>query len=121
MHLYVKDVDALNKRAIAAGATVEREIANQFYGDRSVTLTDPFGHRWFFATHVEDVARRDEAPRRSRDEGVGKLCVPPIGSGRVAIGIVACRQSKRTDDRRVNEVRAPRAAAAARWRSPTPS
>ena len=55
IHVYVPDVDALNARAIAAGATVEREIANQFYGDRSVTLSDPFGHRWFFATHVEDV------------------------------------------------------------------
>jgi PhnB protein len=64
IHIYVPDVDALNKRAIAAGATVEREIANQFYGDRSVTLTDPFGHRWFFATHVEDVAP-DEMKRRA--------------------------------------------------------
>ena len=64
IYIYVPDVDALNKRAIAAGATVEREIANQFYGDRSVTLTDPFGHRWFFATHVEDVAP-DEMKRRA--------------------------------------------------------
>jgi PhnB protein len=64
IHVYVPDVDALNERAIAAGATVEREIANQFYGDRSVTLGDPFGHRWFFATHVEDVAP-DEMKRRA--------------------------------------------------------
>ena len=64
IHIYVPDVDALNTRAIAAGATVEREIANQFYGDRSVTLSDPFGHRWFFATHVEDVAP-DEMKRRA--------------------------------------------------------
>jgi len=64
IHVYVPDVDALNERAIAAGATVEREIANQFYGDRSVTLSDPFGHRWFFATHVEDVAP-DEMKRRA--------------------------------------------------------
>jgi len=64
IHVYVPDVDALNARAIAAGATVEREIANQFYGDRTVTLGDPFGHRWFFATHVEDVAP-DEMKRRA--------------------------------------------------------
>jgi len=64
IHVYVPDVDALNERAIAAGATVEREIANQFYGDRTVTLGDPFGHRWFFATHVEDVAP-DEMKRRA--------------------------------------------------------
>jgi PhnB protein len=64
IHIYVPDVDALNTRAIAAGATVERAIADQFYGDRSVTLLDPFGHRWFFATHVEDVAP-DEMKRRA--------------------------------------------------------
>lgn len=56
IHVYVPDVDVLNQRAIAAGATVQRPIADQFYGDRSVTLGDPFGHRWFFATHKEDVS-----------------------------------------------------------------
>jgi PhnB protein len=64
IHVYVPDVDALNARAVAAGATVERPIADQFYGDRSVTLLDPFGHRWFFATHKEDVAP-DELKRRA--------------------------------------------------------
>jgi PhnB protein len=70
IHVYVPDVDALTKRAVAAGASVERPVADQFYGDRSVTLADPFGHRWFFATHVEDVApeelrRRAEAAMKS--------------------------------------------------------
>ena len=64
IHIYVPDVDALTQRAVAAGAIVERPLANQFYGDRSVTLKDPFGHRWFFATHVEDVAP-DELKRRA--------------------------------------------------------
>jgi PhnB protein len=63
IHVYVPDVDALAKHAVAAGATVERPIADQFYGDRSVTLADPFGHRWFFATHKEDVPPEELAKR----------------------------------------------------------
>ena len=55
IHLYVEDVDALAARAVAAGATVKRPVQDQFYGDRSVTLEDPFGHVWSFATHKEDV------------------------------------------------------------------
>ena len=54
--LYVEDVDAVTQQAIAAGAKVERPVQNQFYGDRSGTLVDPFGHRWSIATHVEDVS-----------------------------------------------------------------
>ena len=64
IYVYVADVDALNQRAIAAGASVERPIADQFYGDRSVTLRDPFGHRWFFATHKEDLSP-EELQRRA--------------------------------------------------------
>jgi PhnB protein len=56
IHVYVEDVDALVRRAVAAGAKLTRPVADQFYGDRSATLEDPFGHRWFFATHIEDVA-----------------------------------------------------------------
>jgi PhnB protein len=55
IHVYVEDVDALARRATAAGAKVLRPVADQFYGDRSVWLEDPFGHRWNFATHREDV------------------------------------------------------------------
>ena len=53
--IYVPDVDAAFARAIEAGATEERPVADQFYGDRSGTLVDPFGHRWMISTHVEDV------------------------------------------------------------------
>ena len=64
MHLYVEDVDAFTARAVAAGATLERPVADQFYGDRNATLKDPFGHRWFVSTHVEDVSP-DEIERRA--------------------------------------------------------
>jgi len=53
--LYMEDVDAVFARALTAGARTRREVANQFYGDRSGTLEDPFGHVWTVATHVEDV------------------------------------------------------------------
>ena len=53
--IYVKDVDAAFERAVKAGATVKKPLVNQFYGDRSGTITDPFGHQWTLATHVEDV------------------------------------------------------------------
>jgi PhnB protein len=68
--LYLESVDSVFERAIAAGATAQRAVANQFYGDRSGTLEDPFGHVWTIATHVEDVApeemqRRAEAAMKS--------------------------------------------------------
>ena len=53
--IYVPDVDAAFAQAIQAGATQERGVADQFYGDRSGTLVDPFGHRWMISTHIEDV------------------------------------------------------------------
>jgi PhnB protein len=53
--LYVDDVDAIHAKAIAAGATEERAPEDQFYGDRTASFLDPFGHRWHIATHVEDV------------------------------------------------------------------
>lgn len=65
LHLYVEDVDALVERAVQAGGTLERPVANQFYGDRGGMITDPFGHRWWIATHVEDVPP-DELERRSK-------------------------------------------------------
>ena len=61
--LYVPDVDAAVDRAVQAGATIERPLADQFYGDRVCTLVDPYGHRWFVATHVEDVST-EEMQRR---------------------------------------------------------
>jgi len=61
--LYVEDCDALFHQAVSAGATVERPLADQFYGDRSGTITDPFGHKWTLATHKEDVSP-EEMERR---------------------------------------------------------
>lgn len=59
IHLYVEDVDAIFKKAVDAGATVIRPLANQFYGDRSAFLKDPYGHSWGIATHVEDVSNEE--------------------------------------------------------------
>jgi PhnB protein len=53
--VYVEDVDGAFAKAVAAGAKVEQPIQNQFYGDRSGSIADPFGHSWTLATHVEDV------------------------------------------------------------------
>lgn len=55
MLLYFDDVDAVFPKVVDAGAEVLRPLKNQFYGDRSATLKDPFGHTWTIATHVEDV------------------------------------------------------------------
>lgn len=54
--LYVEDADAVTERAVAAGAKVLRPIQDQFYGDRSATVADPFGHKWTIATHQEDLS-----------------------------------------------------------------
>jgi len=54
--LYVADCDAVIDRAVDAGATVTRPVADQFYGDRSGGITDPFGHSWYVSTHVRDVS-----------------------------------------------------------------
>ena len=66
IHIYVEDVDAVFERALAAGATALRAVKNEFYGDRSGQLEDPFGHRWNVSTHVEDVAP-DEMQRRAAE------------------------------------------------------
>ena len=62
--LYVTDVDDTFDRSVKAGAKAQRPVANQFYGDRSGTLEDPFGHIWTISTHVEDVAP-EEMKRRA--------------------------------------------------------
>jgi PhnB protein len=61
--LYVEDVDALYKQAIDAGATSTMEPVDQFWGDRFGSVTDPFGHSWQIATHVEDVSPEEMAKR----------------------------------------------------------
>jgi PhnB protein len=67
--IYVENVDEVFKRAIEAGAKTDRgmEVKDQFYGDRSGTVIDPFGHRWTIATHIEDVTF-SEMQRRSDAE-----------------------------------------------------
>jgi PhnB protein len=64
LHLYVEDVDVVVAKAVAAGATLLRPVEDQFYGDRIGFFEDPFGHRWSFATHIEDVDP-DELQRRA--------------------------------------------------------
>jgi PhnB protein len=59
LHVYVDDVDSAFRRAISAGGKEERAVQDQFYGDRSGTFLDPFGHRWNLSTHVEDVSEAD--------------------------------------------------------------
>ena len=66
LHIYVDDVDRAFERAIDAGATEERAVQDQFYGDRSGTFLDPFGHRWNLATHVEDVSEADLEQRMQK-------------------------------------------------------
>lgn len=69
LHLYVNDVDAQFKQAVAAGATVVSEPKDQFYGDRSASVKDPFGHLWFLASRKEDLT---EAQIRERAEAMFK-------------------------------------------------
>jgi PhnB protein len=68
LHVYVPDVDATYRRAIAAGATSLREPANQFYGDRSAGVQDPCGNEWWISTHIEDVSP-EEMQRRMQAAG----------------------------------------------------
>jgi PhnB protein len=66
--LYVEDVDAIFSQAVGAGAKVQRPVADQFYGDRTGGLEDPFGHVWYVATHTEDVSP-DEMRKRAAAAG----------------------------------------------------
>ncbi|MDA0160626.1 VOC family protein [Solirubrobacter ginsenosidimutans] len=66
LFLYVEDVDAVVQQAIDAGATVTMEVADQFWGDRFGTVTDPFGHVWSVATHIEDVPEEEMAERAKK-------------------------------------------------------
>lgn len=69
--LYFEDVDAVVARAVAAGAKLTRPVQDQFYGDRSGVLEDPFGHLWTIATHKEDVSP-EEIDRRLTAMNKGK-------------------------------------------------
>jgi PhnB protein len=61
--LYVPDVDAVFDRAVAAGAEVQRPVADMFYGDRTGSVIDPFGHQWHIMTHKEDVSPEEMKKR----------------------------------------------------------
>jgi PhnB protein len=63
--IYVDDVDTMYPQAISAGGKEMKPLQDQFYGDRSGTLTDPFGHVWTIATHMEDVTPEDIEKRLS--------------------------------------------------------
>ncbi len=61
--IYTEDADRMFDGAVAAGSEVVRPMMDQFYGDRSGTLKDPFGHQWTLATHIEDVSEEELAKR----------------------------------------------------------
>lgn len=63
MHLYIEGVDGVVERAVAAGAELVRPVQDQFYGDRSGMIKDPFGYVWNVSMHVEDVSP-EEIERR---------------------------------------------------------
>jgi PhnB protein len=65
LYVYVEDVDAFTEKAIGEGLKVLRPVADQFYGDRSGHFEDPFGHKWGFATHKEDLTP-DEINERAK-------------------------------------------------------
>lgn len=66
LHVYVENVDAVTQKAVDSGAKLVRPVRDQFYGDRSGTLVDPFGHIWSVATHIEDVSP-EELQRRAAE------------------------------------------------------
>jgi len=66
IYLYVRDVDETFRTAVAAGATVKRPVEDMFWGDRSGSILDPFGHKWDLATHREDVPP-EEMQRRGQE------------------------------------------------------
>jgi PhnB protein len=56
---YVEDVDKVVEQALAAGAKLDRPVADQFYGDRTGGVVDPYGYRWYIATHIKDVSQEE--------------------------------------------------------------
>ena len=66
LYVYIPDVDRVVERAVAAGAKLLKPVQDQFYGDRSGFLQDPYGHFWGIATHVEDVAPQELEERAKK-------------------------------------------------------
>jgi PhnB protein len=75
--MYVPDVDAVVERALKAGGTLKRPVEDQFYGDRSGGVTDPFGHVWHVSTHVEDVSPEEMQSRMTKAMGEKALAAKP--------------------------------------------
>jgi PhnB protein len=69
IHLYMKGVDAIVQRAVAAGARIVQPVQDKFYGDRTGSIEDPFGHVWHVATHTEDLSM---AEMKRRGEAMAK-------------------------------------------------
>ena len=69
--IYVEDVDKVYNQAIAAGGTEVKGVQDQFYGDRSGTLKDPYGHVWHIATHKEDVTPEEMDKRMAAARSAG--------------------------------------------------
>ncbi len=74
--LYVDDVDAAFRKAVAEGATEKRAVEDQFWGDRMGTLNDPFGHQWSLATHTEDVPPQEMEARMKAFSEKSKAAQP---------------------------------------------
>ena len=66
IHLYVSDVDRIFRQAVEAGAKVVRDLQDQFYGDRTASVMDPFGHVWYLATHKEEVSKSEMKKRAAK-------------------------------------------------------
>ena len=71
LHIYVEDVDAAHERAVAAGAKEIMAPANMFWGDRFSSVTDPYGHSWSLATHIQDMT--DEECQRAGDAWMAEM------------------------------------------------
>jgi PhnB protein len=72
--LYVEDVDETVQRAVDSGATLDQPVEDMFWGDRYGKVTDPFGHQWLMATHVEvvsmeEIAKRGQEAMASQEAG----------------------------------------------------
>lgn len=67
--VYVEDVDKVFKKAVDSGSKVIKPLKDQFYGDRSGTFSDPFGHQWTVATHTEDVTPEEMKKRMASQSG----------------------------------------------------
>jgi len=71
LHVYVEDADSVFERALEAGAESLRPVEDKFYGDRSGSFEDPFGHHWHVATHVEDVPPEEMSKRAAEAAATG--------------------------------------------------